>query len=465
MSFVRRLLGGAETKASDFAALTWSALLGGQPSKSGVSVNVDTALRTSAALGCCRVLAEGIAQLPLKVMREDESGKKTIEKKHPLHKILWRKPNDWMTSFELRETLMYHALLAESGSAYVSRSSRTGDVLEVIPLVPGRVKPLQDRQNRVAYELSDANGVVGIAKPGELFRIRGPSWNGYRGMEMIQQARDALGLTIAIEEGQAKFHANGARPSGVVGLEGAQKPEVMERLRRSWVDTFGGVGNTARTVFLDNAAKYTPIVMTGVDAQLLETRKFQVEDVARMFRVFPQLLGYSDKTSTYASAEQFFLAHVIHSLGPWIERWEQSIARDLLTEDELDKGYFAKFSVQGLLRGDAKSRAEFYSSGILNGWLVRNEARRIEDLDPLDGLDEPLVPLNMATRGGGPAGGKADPVDQKALARAIAEELGVPGLEQKLGRVLSAQNEGRLKDARDLISEVIAQVDVEDAAA
>lgn len=477
MSILERVLGGGsgETKVVDATNLLWQTLYGGPSAKSGVAVNVDSALRVTAVFACLRVLAEGIAQIPLKLIIEDDNGKKKLAKDHPLYRKLWRKPNDFQTSFEWRETKMVHAGLTHGGFDIISRSSR-GEVLELLPVMPGNVRVVQSGDYKVSYEISDRNGSLRILPKASVLHLKGPSWNTYSGLEAIVQAREAIGLSIAAEESISRLHSNGARPSGIISTDQKLQPEAFDKIKRSIQEGYSGLQNAFKTMFLDAGMKFQQLSLSPVDSQTHESRKHQIEEVCRVFRVFPQMIGYGDKTSTYASAEQFFMAHVTHTLLPWAERFEQMLAVQLLTEEELDLGYFPKFNLSGLLRGDAKSRAEYYASGIVNGWLTRNEARRLEDLDPLDGLDDPLVPLNMGSTANGQDGtdaGGIDGVNQKLirlvpqglLATAIAEQLGLRVLEGKIGRVLSARNEGKLRDARTLIDEVIQQVEEEAAAA
>ena len=220
-------------------------------------------------------------------------------------------------------------------------------------------------------------------------------------------AREAIGLALATEETHARFHGNGARPGGILTSELPLKDDQVNRLREAWQQTQGGVANAMKTAILSGGLKYQQLMMTGVDAQHIETRKFQIEEVCRAFRVFPAMVGYSDKTATYASAEAFFAAHVRHSLLPWGERFEQATDRDCLSAAEIADGYYTALDYRQLLRGDAASRAAFYASGITNGWMTRNEARAEEDLNPLEGLDEPLKPLNMG--GGNDAAGNDQP--------------------------------------------------------
>jgi HK97 family phage portal protein len=368
--------------------------------RSGQSVSVETALRVSTVLACQRVLAEGIAQIPLKLYREAKNGKKEPATDHPLYDVLWRRPNDWMTSFEWRETSMYHAGLAKGAYAFANKVR--GRTVELLPLVPGNVTVKQDAEYGVTYEIRDAkSNVIGEYGRDEVFHLRGPSWNGYVGMEMVRQAREAIGLAMATEESQALLHKNGARAGGILSFPNKVEEEGKKAIAAAWQSAFGG-GNQFGTAVLDLGAKYERLAMTGVDAQHLETRKHQVEEICRIFRVFPLLVGYSDKTATFASAEQFFIAHVVHSLGPWIERFEQAIDRDLLSKKDRDEGYFAKFNVNGLLRGDATARSNYFKAMLGTssspGWGSPNDVRRLEDMDPSDdaGADEILTVEKLA---------------------------------------------------------------------
>lgn len=391
-SLFRSIAAGIESKSTDISALTWAKLWGDDMSaKSGVSVNIDSALKVSTVLACARVLANGIAQIPLKVYRENADGSKLPDKTHPLYRLLWRRPNEWMTSFELRQVLMFHAVLAGNAYGWINRGVGR-QVKEIIPLLPGYVQPKLSNTMELGYD------IVGIGTDIErknIFHLRGPSWSGVAGLDAVQTAREAVGLAIATEETHARLHSNGAQPGGVIALDGEMSEASYRRVKAQIEESRKGLNNAFKTWVLDQGAEWHPMAMKGVDAQHLETRKFQIEEICRDLGVFPQMVGYSDKTATFASAEAFFLAHVIHSLEPWIENWQQALARDLFPdEDDIS----AEFSVQGLLRGDHKTRAEFYAAGIVNGYFTRNEVRRWENLNPIDGLDEPLIPLNMGTQ-------------------------------------------------------------------
>lgn len=420
MSFLTALLGPSEQKALSIDDL-WSRIEGGLSSKAGPPVNWQNALRVSVAFSCARVLAEGIAQIPLKLMQEEPGGGSRAAREHPLYQLLARRPNDWMTSFQFRETMMFHAIFAKQGIAIVSRSG--GKVRELIPVTPERVRIEQNSDAGVTYWVQMLDGTQRPFPKSSIFHLRGPSWNGVEGLDVIDLAREALGLAIATEETHARFHANGAKAAGIISMDGELKAEGRAALKKAFQDATTG-GNAYKTLVLDQGAKFSQMSMTGVDSQHLETRRHQIEEICRFFRVFPQMAGYSDKTSTFASAEQFFIAHVVHSLGPWNERWEQSLDRDLLTKQEIEQRYFTKLSVQGLMRGDVTSRSAFYASAITNGYMTRNEVRALEDLNPIDGLDEPLIPLNMVGANDEPEPEPEKPDDSaqnEQVAKAIAD--------------------------------------------
>jgi HK97 family phage portal protein len=409
MSLFSALLGQGESKVADASALTWTALLGGARSKTGLSVSEANALRVAVVYACCRVICEDVGKLPLKLIQENDDGSKAVAKRHPLHRLLSRRPNEWQTSMEWRMTMLLHALLKKGGYSYINRSS-AGEVLELIPLMPGNVTPRQDAARRVFYEVRDARGTITTLRREQVHVIHGLSWDGLGALEVVHQGSEAIGLAMATEETQARLHGQGARPGGIISTEKTLTEPQVNRIKAQFADNYSGLENAFRTLLLDNGMEFKPWAMTGVDAQHLETRRHQVEEVCRFFRVFPSMIGYSDKATTYASAEAFFTAHVIHTLMPWVTLWEQAIARDLLAEEEQESGLGAKFLLQGLLRGDAASRAEFYASGITNGWMTRNEARRLEDFNPLPGLDAVLTPLNM---GGAPKAQGPDDGDEE----------------------------------------------------
>lgn len=380
-------------KASNSHEL-WQEIYGRPPTWAGKSVTLDTALQVSTVLSCVKVIADGVAQVPLKLMQESADGKQRLPaKRHPLYDVLHVKANERQTSFEFRETIAIHCALF--GNAYCFKNVIGGKVRELIPFQPNKVTRLRDDSGQVVFDVEGANGKVMRFPEMAIWHIKGPSWDGEIGMETLQLARQAIGLAMATEETSAKQQSNGVRSSGVYSVEGTLTAEQYKALQKWVKDNYEGSENAGRTIILDRNAKWLNTQMTGIDAQHLETRIYQVEEVCRFFRVMPIMVGHSDKSATYASAEQMFLAHVVHTLSPWYSRLEHSIDANLLTPRERAEGFYSDFVEEGLLRGDLKTTAEVLTRYATNGIMTRNEARAKLDMNPLDGLDEPLTPVNL----------------------------------------------------------------------
>lgn len=365
-------------------------------SKSGQSVNVNAALRVATVLACVRVIAEGCAQVPCKLLRVN--GRQKLEARaHPLWDILHRKPNEITTSFGFRETLVIHAALTGHGFAFISRGTG-GKVLELINIAPGSVCVLHSETmgEPPRYRITGKNGSTLTLDATEILHLRGPSWDGIDGMDVIRQAREAIGLAMATEAAHARLHSNGARPGGLLSVEGTLSEPQFKQLRKWIQDNYQGSDKAYETMILDRSSKWLPMAMSGVDAQHLETRRFQIEEICRIFRVLPVMVCSQDKSSTYAGAEQNFLAHVVHTLGPWFERIEQTLDCQLLTDAERRDGYYTKLEEKGLLRGALKDTAEFLYKLCSIGTMSRNEAREMLDLNAREGLDEPLTPINLS---------------------------------------------------------------------
>lgn len=360
------------------------------PSKSGQMVSWKTALQVTTVLACVRVLAEGIAQVPWKVFRETDDGRgREPARDHWAYNLLGYKPNPWQTSFEFREQIMTH--LALCSNAFIFKNRVNGRVVELLPFEPQTVMVERRDDLSIKYTVQMPNKQPVDIPADSMWHIPGLSWNGYFGMEAVKLAREAIGLGMASEETEARAFKQGTRLSGVLQHPAKLSDEAARRLRESWESTYGGAQNTGRVAVLEEDMKFAAMSQTHTDAQLLELRGFQVEEICRAFRVLPIMVGRADKTATFAAAEQMFLAHVVHTLMPWYARIEMSADKALL---DGEPGLFTKFNASALLRGDANARANLYSRGILDGWMTRNEARAFEEMNPLDGLDIPLRPLN-----------------------------------------------------------------------
>jgi len=301
-----------------------------------------------------------------------------------LFNVLYRRPNRWQTSFEFRETLMFHTMLTNNAFVFVNRVGLAREVRELIPIEPGRVCVEQLDDYRLQYKISAKNGGAQIFGQDAIWHLRGPSWNSWMGLDATRLAREAIGLSIALERGQAEFQKGGAKTSGLLSVEDKLSPEQYGFFA-AWLDKYlPGGERSNKPMIADRGAKYTPFTMTAVDQQLLESRRLQVEEICREFRVMPIMVGHADKTATYASAEQMFLAHVVHTLSPWYERIEQSADVNLLSEEERAAGLYTKFTPNALMRGASADRANFYSkalgSGGGKGWMTQNDVRKLEDM-------------------------------------------------------------------------------------
>lgn len=369
---------------------------GGRQSSSGKTINVDTAVKVSTVFGCVRVISEGVAQVPLKLMKAGKDGRKRVPAaEHPLYDVLNICPNPWQTSFEYRETLLWHVAL--TGSHFSFKNVVFGKVKELIPLDPGCVNVVRASDYTLTYEVTSPNGSMQVFPAEAIWHVRGPSWDGWRGVDVLSKAREAIGLAIATEEQHARMHRNGVRASGVYSVEGNLSQAQFTQLR-DWIEReMGGLENVGRPMVLDRGAKWLNNSMTGVDSQHIETRKLQIEEICRFFRVMPIMIGYSDKAATYASAEQMFLAHLVHCLAPWYQRLEQSIDANLLTKEDRQAGYYSQFVEEGLLRGSAEATANVLEKLVNGGLMKPNEARAKLDLDADDDpeSDKLRVPANI----------------------------------------------------------------------
>lgn len=401
---------GVDRKSGQGYEVFADAIRGMLQSKSGVVITRDQAFRVGVLFCCLRVISEGIAQVPFKVMRKTKSDvsrhpDRNDADDHPIFDLLYRKPNGWQTSYEFRETMAIHAAL---GNAYafknvVNVGSRGPQLTELILLDPARVRVVQAEDWSIQYQVYRRNGEMMPFPQEAIWHVRGPSWNGLLGMDILQLAREALGLAVATEESQAKLHAKGVRPSGLYSVDGSLDEKQYKALKKFIDDEYSGVDKSGGVMLLDRSAKFMSQAMTGVDAQHLETRRHQIEEVCRFMRVLPIMVGYSDKAATYATAEQMFLAHIVHTLMPWYERIQQSADVNLLSDADRKAGYYTKLQEAGLARGALKDTSEYLYRMTMGGIMERNEARGKLDLNPLDGLDEPLTPVNMTTDPSGAA--------------------------------------------------------------
>ena len=376
----------------------------GSRTGSGMRVSPDSALRLAAVYACVRILAETMAALPFVLYRQRPDGGKDRVKDHWLYALLARRPNPYQNAFEWREMLQGH--LALRGNAYNRIvSNARGEITQLNPIHPDRIRMELLPSGDYRYRITDRLGQEAIAARGEIWHLRGLSSDGLMGMSPIELARESLGMALAAQDYGARFFANDAKPTGGwIEFPGTFKDsEAKKVFRESYQNAQSGT-NRGKVLVLENGMKFHEVGVTNRDAQFLELRKFQITDIARLFRVPPHMIADLER-ATFSNIEQQSLEFVMHTMTPWAERWEASIEADLLFDGE---DLEVEFDFANLMRGDAASRSTYYQSGIQNGWLTRNEARIAENLNPLAGLHEPLRPLNMVEEGAAEDGERDD---------------------------------------------------------
>lgn len=367
---------------------------------SGKTVNERTALQTTAVYACVRILSETIASLPLHVYRYTE-GEKTKDTEHALYTLLHDEPNPDMTSFVFRETLMSHLLIWGNAYSQILRD-RSGQVIGLYPLLPDQMSVHRSEKGKLfyvynRYEEDNPNfqekGSIVLSQE-EVLHIPGLGFDGLIGYSPIALAKNAVGMTLACEEYGASFFGNGANPGGVLEHPGILKDPA--KVRDSWNAVYQGTRNAHKVAVLEEGMSYKQIGIPPEEAQFLETRKFQINEIARLFRIPPHMVGDLEKSS-FSNIEQQSLEFVKYTLDPWVVRFEQALKKSLLLPEE-KKTHFIKFNVDGLLRGDYQSRMNGYAIGRQNGWLSTNDIRKLEELNPIpaeEGGDLYLINGNM----------------------------------------------------------------------
>ncbi len=422
MGIFSRLFRARDKPQNKTVGSSFSFMMGG--STSGKSVTERSSMQMTAVYACVRILSEAIAGLPLHLYRYKEDGGKEQAVDNNLYRLLHDEPNPEMTSFVFRETLMTHLLLWGNAYAQIIRNGK-GEVIALYPLMPNKMSVDRDEKGQLYYTYSRANeeaatmsGNTVTLKPSDVLHIPGLGFDGLVGYSPIAMAKNAIGMAIACEEFGAKFFANGAAPSGVLEHPGTIKDSA--KVRDSWNSTFGGSANSGKVAVLEEGMKYTPISISPEQAQFLETRKFQINEIARIFRVPPHMVGDLEKSS-FSNIEQQSLEFVKYTLEPWVVRWEQALSRALLSATEKPT-YFFKFNLEGLLRGDYQSRMNGYAIARQNGWMSANDIRELENQDRIPAeeggdlylINGNMLPLNKA--GAYAEKGKEDKTDNEESA-------------------------------------------------
>ena len=398
LPFILGIRGARDKPRNSYGGSAYSFFFG--RSTSGKTVNERTAMQTTAVYSCVRILSEAVASLPIHVYRYTENGKERVHD-HPLYYLLHNEPNPEMTSFVFRETLMSHLAIWGNAFAQIIRDGN-GRVLSLYPLLPDKMEIDRDENGQLYYiytRNSDENpnfkdyGRVYLRQE-DVLHIPGLGFDGLVGYSPIAMAKNAVGMTLACEEYGASFFENGANPGGVLEHPGVLKDPA--KVRESWQSVYGGSRNAGKVAVLEEGMKYQQIGIPPEEAQFLETRKFQINEIARLYRIPPHMVGDLDKSS-FSNIEQQSLEFVKYTLDPWVIRWEQSLQKSLFLPEE-KKEYFVKLNVDGLLRGDYQSRMGGYSVGRQNGWLSTNDIREMENMNLIpaeEGGDLYLINGNM----------------------------------------------------------------------
>lgn len=362
---------------------------------SGVAVNGASALRYAAFFACLKVLSEDVGKLPCKLYKERPDRGRDVARSHRVHRLISRKPNDYMTASEFWEMCVAHVVLR--GNFYAFKVMVNGEVHELLPLNPGAVVPKLKEDWTLWYDVTFANGTRDVLEASQIFHVRGLSLDGIRGLSALEYARETLGLGIAAERHGAKLFVNGANPGGALETEQTLTDEVFERVKTSWNEKHTGLENSHKVAILEGGLKWTSVTMTNTDAQWLENRKHTDNQICGLLRVPPHKIAILER-STNNNIEHQSLDYVNDGLMPMLNRIENRIRVDLLSErDEGD--HFARFNVAALLRGDMKARSQFYKDMVYLGAFSPNDVLELEDRNPREGGDIYLTPSNMNING------------------------------------------------------------------
>jgi len=370
-------------------------LLGQSNSKAGQAVTLRTAMETVAVMACARVIAEGLAMLPVGVFRKVGESRESASD-HPVAWLLSEEPNEWQDDFEFREQIGLHLALAGNAFVFVNRSA-SGRIIELLPYEPGAVTVMRNTDLSLSYRLTLGGGQQVAIPPANMWHIRGPSWNGYLGLDAVKLARNVIGLALATEEFGSALFANGARPGGLLTTEQVLNPETAAQVKAAWAAAQGGSGNAMKTALLSGGLKYTALSQTADEAQFIETKREATIEICRAMRVNPIMIMHNDNQAGYASVEQRYIAHDRDTLMPWVTRFEKSAKKHLFTMRERRDGHYIKLNIDSILRATAKERAEVLAIYLQNGVISRNEARSLNDwsrsTDP--SFDQPQMAANL----------------------------------------------------------------------
>lgn len=383
-----------ETKSASYDDFAMS--YGLAQSHAGIYVTPSTALQCSTVLACVRTIANGIAQVPFRLVQQKGEVRKPAMA-HPLYDLLYMAPNEWQDAFEFWHMVMMHLTLTGNAYIWINRLP-DGRIAELLPYPPGSVSIQRDGW-KVQYSITLQDKTYITVPQADMWHIRWLAWDGVCGLNAVAMAREAVGLALSLDAHGATSFKNGSRLSGFLSVAQRLDEQQRKSLRHAWEEAFGGAENSGKIAVLGADMKYQQLQATNDVSQYDQTRRYQVEEICRAFGVDPVMIGYSDKAATFASVEQKSIQHIVYCLGPWYSCIEKSADRWLLTAKERRIGYYFKFNVNALLRGASADRASFYTQLYNIGAISPNEIRELEDMNPYEGGDEYRVPLNMEEPG------------------------------------------------------------------
>lgn len=394
-------------------------LRAGGSSVSGVNVTPDTAMRHAPVFACIRVLAESVGQLPVHLY-EKKGDRRERAEAHPLHRLLHVAPNEYQTSQEFMEMCVAHQALRGNFYAFINRGkvNPSGPPLELLPLNPDAVTPKLLNGSTITYEVRYADGRTDILKSSQVLHIRAFTLDGFRGVTPIAYARNAVGLSMAVDKHAGRLFSNGANPGGLLQTDSILTQDEYDRIKKSWEERHQGAENAHKVAILEHGLKWTQVGLTAEDAQMLESRKFGRTEICGLFRVPPTMIADLER-ATFSNTEQQARSFVDYTLMPYLTRFENRVRMQLLSEPE-QTTHYVKFNVAALVRGDMTARGDFYSKQIQNGALSPNEIRELEDQNPREGGDIYLTPSNMLINGKLP---ESAAKHAESLTKAASEEI------------------------------------------
>ncbi|WP_229418397.1 phage portal protein [Massilia sp. Root351] len=374
------------------AVQTLQPTVGGTYSLSGQNVNTQSAMQIATVWACIRLISETIATLPVGVFERDKAGRRKAIRDHWLYSLVHDQPNANMTAVEFWEAVV--AQICLWGNCYCLKSYSGGRLVSIDPLQPDQMKVETNERGELVYKYKTKTGVVPYTED-QIFHIKGFGITGLIGLSPISYARNSLGAAMSADEASGKLFANGMRAGGSISFPAVLTKTQRKEIREDMVENLAGTAKAGKIMVLEGGSTYQPLTMNPDDAQMLQTRAFNVEEICRWFRVPPFMVGHSEKSTSWGTGlEQQMIGFLTFALRPYLTRIEQAIKKSLLSPAERAR-VSAEFNLEGLMRADSAGRAALYASAAQNGWMTRNEIRELENREPLEGGDELTVQSNL----------------------------------------------------------------------